>query len=149
MKTRLSAMKKRNLIVLFIVSVILAALAGVILSGIMIDELLGQHSPITIPPNLRPSVLLGMTLKTVVTFVNIALLLLLLGIYVDIYRNLRSNFTAGLVLLILVLLMNALMSNPLLFFRFGNPMVGFGEGFIIPDLFTTIALIVLFYLSLE
>jgi hypothetical protein len=142
-------MKRRSLLVTLITSITLAVIAGVILSGLMIEDLLSHHSPIEIPPNLLPAVLFGMTLKTVVTFVNIALLLLLLGIYVDIYRHLKSNFTAGLVLLILVLLMNALTSNPLLFLRIGNPMVGFGEGFIIPDLFTTIALIVLFYLSLE
>lgn len=142
-------MKKRNLIAVFIVSIALAIITGIVLSGFLIDGLIGAHSPLDIPPELRPEVILGLTLKTTVTFVNIALLLLLLGIYIDIYRKLRSNFTAGLVLLILVLLMNALTSNPLLNFRIGVPIVGFGGGFIIPDLFTTIALIVLFYLSLE
>jgi MFS family permease len=142
-------MKRRNLLVIFVVSVALAVVAGAVLSAFMIDDLLSHHSPIEIPPDLHPAVLLGMTLKTIVTFVNMALLLLLLGIYVDLYRHLKSNFTAGLVLLILVLLMNALTSNPLLFFRIGNPIMGFGGGFIIPDLFTTFALIVLFYLSLE
>ena len=45
--------------------------------------------------------------------------------------------------------MNAMTANPLLFLRFGFPIIGSGLGFMIPDVQSTIALTVLFYLSLE
>lgn len=45
--------------------------------------------------------------------------------------------------------MHVLTANLLLAFRFGLLAIRFGEGFIIPEVFMTIALVVLFYLSLE
>jgi hypothetical protein len=73
----------------------------------------------------------------------------MLGIYIDLYRKIKSNFTAGLLLLIVVLLMNSLTANPILFLRHEGALIVPGVGFIIPEFFTTIALTVLFYLSLE
>ena len=142
-------MKKRTLIGIYFVSVALAVMLGAILSGIMLNHYTGSEFPFEVPPEYLPALSVMITLKTVVSFVNMALIFLMLSIYIDLYRKIKSNFTAGLLLLIIVLLMNALTSNPLLFLRFGFPVVGAGLGFIIPDLFSTIALTVLFYLSLE
>jgi hypothetical protein len=142
-------MNKRNQIALFIVSISLAAVLGIILSWTFIINASTPHYPFDIPHEFLPAITLFVTLKTVVSFVNMALILLTLAIYVDIYKRIKSKFTAGLILMIVVLLMHALTSNPLLQFRFGYQVIGLGPLSIIPDLFTTIALTVLFYLSLE
>jgi len=142
-------MKKKTLIGIYIGSMIVAVIIGLILSSIMIDVLEGSEFPIPIPPEFLPAFKVAMTFKTVITFVNVALIFLMLGIYIDLYRKIKTNFTAGLLLLILVLLMNAITSSPLYFLRFTGAFISPGMGFIIPELFNTIALSVLFYLSLE
>ncbi len=142
-------MEKRTLIAVYIVSVLLAIILGHILAEILIANFTGAEFPFEIPLQYLPYIDFMIYLKTVISSVNFVLIILLLGIYVDLYRKIKTNFTAGLLLLIIVLLMNALTSNPLVFLRFGFPVIGVGFGFIIPDLFTTIALTVLFYLSLE
>lgn len=142
-------MKKRTLVGIYFVSVIAAVIMGLMLSALIFGVITGSEFPIPIPPEFIPALEVMLTLKTVVSFVNIALIFLMLGIYLDLYRKIKTNFTAGLLLLIVVLLLNALTSNPFLFFRFEGALFTPGMGFLIPDLFTTIALTVLFYLSLE
>ena len=142
-------MKKRTLIGIYFISVILAIISGVILSGLMLEHFTGSEFPFPIPSEYLPALKVVMTLKTVISFVNGALILLMLGIYIDLYRKIRTNFTAGLLLLIIVLLMNAMSSNPLIFLRFDGAIFGPSMVLIIPDILSTIALSVLFYLSLE
>ena len=142
-------MNKRTLIGIYFVSIILAIISGVILSEILLENFTGSGFPFPIPAEYIPALKAIMTFKTVISFVNMALIFLMLGIYVDLYRKIKSNFTAGLLLLIVVLLMNALSSNPLIFLRFDGAIVGPSMFFIIPDILSTIALSVLFYLSLE
>lgn len=141
-------MKKKTLIGIYIVSVIIAVILGLILSSIMIDVIEGSEFPFPIPPEYLPAFKISMTFKTVISFVNTALIFLMLGIYIDLYRKIKTNFTAGLLLLIIVLLLNTVTGNPLIFLRFEGAIIP-GSGFIIPELFTTVALTVLFYLSLE
>jgi MFS family permease len=148
-KERSITMEKRTLIAVYIVSVLLAIIIGHILSGILIENFTGSEFPFEIPPEHLPALNYMIYLKTVVSSVNFTLIILLLGIYGDLYRKIKTNFTAGLLLLIIVLLMNALTSNPLVFLRLGFPVFGIGIGFILPDILTAIALTVLFYLSLE
>ena len=142
-------MKKRTSLAIFAISIVLATILGIILSGIFLANITSADFPFEIPAEFMPVIIVFVTLKTVVSLVNMALLFLILAIYVDIYRKIKTRFTAGLLLMILVLLMQALTSNPLLQFRFGFPVIGFGPFSIIPDLFTTVALIVLLYLSFE
>ena len=142
-------MKKRTLIGIYFISVILAIISGVILSGLMLEHFTGSEFPFPIPAEYLPALKVVMTFKTVISFVNGALILLMLGIYIDLYRKIRTNFTAGLLLLIIVLLMNAMSSNPLIFLRFDGAIFGPSMVLIIPDILSTIALSVLFYLSLE
>ncbi len=142
-------MSKRTLIAVFTVTVTLAALLGIILSWAFITNHLAGHYPFDIPVQFLPTIALFSTVKTVVSSINMALILLTLAVYVGIYRRIRSKFTIGLILMLLVLLMHALTSNPLLQFGFGYQFIGLGPLSIMPDIFTTIALVVLFYLSLE
>ena len=87
--------------------------------------------------------------KTILSTVNITLLVFLLSSYFDMYRKIRSEFTIGLILFSLTLLLYALSSNPLLQWIFGFRAFGLGPFAMLPDLFTTIALVVLLYLTMK
>lgn len=89
------------------------------------------------------------TAKTIISFVNIALSIALLVIYISIYREIKSNFTASLIVVMLVFLLYAITSNPLIHGAFRYHASGLGLFAMLPDLFATIALIILLYLSLK
>jgi hypothetical protein len=85
--------------------------------------------------------------QTVISTVNIALLVFLLTIYIDVYRKTRSQFTMGLIIFSLIFLLNALTANPLFIWIFGFRAFGLGPFALLPDVFEFIALTVLLYLS--
>ncbi len=89
------------------------------------------------------------TVKTVISTINATLLIFLLSIYIDIYFKLKSEFTIGLIIFSLILLLYALVSNPLLQTIFGFRGIGLGPFAMLPDLFTCIALGVLLYLTIK
>jgi hypothetical protein len=86
--------------------------------------------------------------RTTVSMINAGLSVILLIVYAEIYVRTRAQFTIGLVLFSGVLLVYALTSNPLLqmlsFRVYGYGLVG-----ALPELFTTIAAVLLLYLSVE
>jgi len=87
--------------------------------------------------------------KTILSSINATLLVFLLATYVDIYKKLQSEFTVGLIIFSLILLLYALSSNPLLQWLFGYRAFGLGPFAMLPDLFTTLALAVLLYLTMK
>jgi hypothetical protein len=87
--------------------------------------------------------------KTMLSTINATLLVLLLATYIDIYRKLKSEFTLGLILFSLILLLYAVSSNPLLQQFLGYWGIGLGPFAMLPDLFTTFALVVLLYLTMK
>ncbi|MCS7113925.1 MAG: hypothetical protein N0A00_00715 [Candidatus Bathyarchaeota archaeon] len=87
--------------------------------------------------------------KTVISTVNVTLLIFLLGVYADIYRKTRSEFTVGLTIFAATLLLYALTSNPIVIRAFGFMPFGLGPFALLPDLFTFMALVVLLYLSIK
>jgi len=87
--------------------------------------------------------------KTVLSSINATLLVFLLATYVDMYKKLKSEFTIGLIVFSLTLLLYALTSNPLLQWLFGYRAFGLGPFAMLPDLFTTLALAVLMYLTMK
>lgn len=89
------------------------------------------------------------TVKTVLSTINATLLVFLLVTYVDIYKNLKSEFTVGLIIFSMILLLYALVSNPLMQSIFGFRGIGLGPFAMLPDLFTCLALAVLLYLTLK
>ncbi|MFX1564937.1 MAG: hypothetical protein ACFFCH_02985 [Promethearchaeota archaeon] len=99
------------------------------------------------PPASPPDFPFIFTLKTILTSVNAALLIILLIIYVDIYRVTRSKFTLGLVIFSLALLLQVLSSHPLLHQLFGVRGASLGPFFMIPDFFTLIAAVMLLNLT--
>jgi hypothetical protein len=89
------------------------------------------------------------TAKTFISSVNAVLLLGLLIIYVGIYNQVRSEFTVGLIVLNVALLLYALTSNPLIHRWLGFMGSGLGPFAMVPDFFTLIASAILLYLSLK
>jgi tellurite resistance protein TehA-like permease len=88
-------------------------------------------------------------LKMAISFINIGLLIPLFIIYAGIYRKMKSSFTLGLMAVIFALGIYAVTSNPLLVSLLGGRAEYIGLFQIVPDLCTTIALIILIRISLE
>jgi hypothetical protein len=86
-------------------------------------------------------------MQTVLSTVNVALLIFLLTTYIDIYRKTRSQFTLGLIIFSSVFLLRTLTANPLFMWVFGFRAFGLGPFALLPDLFELVALSVLLYLS--
>jgi hypothetical protein len=127
-----------------------ALVVAVVLGFVVSTRLLPPPGSIPSLPPLKPEeIAFFTTVKTLISFVNITLILWLLSVYITLYKEIKSRFTLGLILLMLVLFLYALSSNPLLHFYFGFYSRGLGPFTVIPDLFTAVALIVLVYLSNE
>jgi len=129
------------------------------LLAILADLLATQHftsptprfDPHQVPPD-RISIgdlELFYKVKTMLSTINATLLVLLLGTYIGIYRKLKSEFTLGLILFSLILLLYAVSSNPILQQFLGYWGIGLGPFAMLPDLFTTFALVVLLYLTMK
>ncbi len=89
------------------------------------------------------------TAKTVVSTINITLLVFLIMNYTIMYSDTKSEFLLGLIIFSLVLLLHAISSNPLVFQLFGFHAFGLGPFAILPDIFTLAALLVLVYLTFK
>jgi len=115
------------------------------------------HMPATRPfdprwplgDRIRGDIELFYTIKTVVSTVNATLLIFLLITYSDIYMKTKSEFTVGLVIFSMVLLLYALTTNPLVQWLFGFRAVGLGPFAMLPDLFACVALAILLYLTIK
>jgi hypothetical protein len=86
---------------------------------------------------------------TVISTINVTLLIVLLIMYVQIYERTHSEFTVGLIIFSAVLLLYALSSDPIVRWVFGFRAVGLGPFAMLPDLFTCIALVTLLYLTVK
>jgi hypothetical protein len=89
------------------------------------------------------------TIHTVISTVNVALVMILLLTYVGIYQRTKSNFTVGLIIFSLILLFYTLSSNPITQWLFGFSAFGLGPFAMLPDLFACVALSILLYLSVK
>jgi hypothetical protein len=87
--------------------------------------------------------------KTAVSFINVVIAILLITLYVGIYREVRSEFTLGLIIVMSTMLMYAITSNPMTQIALGYPSFGLGPFLLIPDIFATVAMSILLYISLK
>ncbi len=91
-----------------------------------------------------------LTIKAFVSTLNVLLILVLLSNYLNIYREMPNRFTLSLSIFTLALLLYALSSNPLvttvLGYRHG---IGLGPFTFLPDIFASVAVIVLLHQSYE
>lgn len=99
--------------------------------------------------DVRPNMLL-LNIKAIITLGNLILLFCLLFIYAKNYEQIKSQFAMGLIAFIVLLIMQALTSNPFVPCMWGfshMPIMGFFA--ILPDVFEFVALSVLLYISLK
>jgi len=89
------------------------------------------------------------TLNTVISSINVTLLIFLLITYIGIYMKIKSQFTIGLIIFSMVLLFYALASNPLVHWAFGFHALGLGPFAMLPNLFTCVALAILLYFAVK
>ena len=102
------------------------------------------------PPPIPPGdIELYYIVKTVVSTLNVSLLIALLAIYLQMYIRRKIEFTLWLAIISLVLLLNALTSNPLVQWIFGFQAFGLGPFAMLPDIFTVVALAILLYLTMK
>ncbi|KYC45567.1 MAG: hypothetical protein APG12_00899 [Candidatus Methanofastidiosum methylothiophilum] len=86
-------------------------------------------------------------LKYAVSLINIGLILAVFVLYANIYRKTKSPFSLGLTIFSFAFLINILTSSPILQVACGFRSSGLGPFLILPDLFITIALSILVYLT--
>ena len=86
---------------------------------------------------------------TIISTINIALLVILTLIYFNIYVKTRSQFTIGLIIFALVFLVKDLTSSPLITSLLGFRAYGLGPFEFLPGLFEFFALSILLYLSIK
>ena len=99
--------------------------------------------------DVRQNMLL-VNIKALITFGNLILLFCLLFIYAKNYGQIKSQFAMGLIAFIVLLIMQALTSNPFFHYTCGyRRMYTLGLFGILPDLFEFVALSVLLYISLK
>ncbi|MEI7434665.1 MAG: hypothetical protein WCJ93_10475 [Methanomicrobiales archaeon] len=157
-------MDRKKIVLIILISVIVVVIASSIIPiFVKIPRPDLEQNPVrppqadTIPQSDRqpaqppPSVGLeeNKQIKTLISFINIGLILPLFVIYAGIYRRMRSSFTLGLMAVIFALGMYAVMSNPLIVSILGGRTGDIGLFEIIPDICATVALVVLVRISLE
>ncbi|HRZ18788.1 MAG TPA: hypothetical protein P5136_01910 [Methanofastidiosum sp.] len=85
--------------------------------------------------------------KYALSLINIFLILVVFVLYANIYRKTKSPFSLGLSIFSLAFLLDILTSSPLFQAMCGFRSSGLGPFLIVPDLFTTVALAILVYLT--
>lgn len=85
----------------------------------------------------------------VLSTVGIALLLALTFVYAAMYSATRARFGLGLVVVLLALLLESVLTSPLVFGAFGQSSGTLGPFLAFADVFKIVAFTVLLYLSLE
>lgn len=134
-------------LIILITLIAVALLAGYWAAATFYAQFAWGHLP---PPGYVPGDIEFFYIsRTVVSTVNIVLLVFLILTYADIYRKTRSEFTVGLLIFSIVFLMKDLTSNPMVIRAFGFGLYGLGPFALLPDLFELVALSVLLYLSVK
>ena len=139
--------KKLKVLLPIIVIAIVVAIIGLVLASLILPP--PETAPPPIPQPDRVLMDLFLKAKTMISLVNIVLIIAIISIYRSIYRQVKSQFTMGLIIVMLVLLMYAFTSNPLIQILFGYQAQGLGPFAMIPDVFATFALGLLLYISLD
>ena len=89
------------------------------------------------------------TAFTIISTINIALLVMVLVTYINIYSKTRSPFTIGLIIFALAFLLKDVASHPFVVGLFSFRAYGLGPFAFLPGLFELAALSVLLYLSIR
>lgn len=145
----------RNLKILLVVAILLIlSIAVALLAGVMFDrsqttQQVFPFRPISPQPVNSGDIEFYYVARTVVSTINITLLLVLVITYASIFLKTRSEFTIGLVIFSIVFLMKDIAASPFVIGAFRFTMYGLGPFAVLPDLFELVALSILLYLSIK
>ena len=135
---------KTKAIAIIIILLIVGMFVGLVISRASMNYAREQNQD----ANQRVLNLIGTlyALSMSILCINIALLSGLFWIYVDSFRRTKSSFMLGLLLFIGVLFVQSILSLILFPISLGENLSLYG---ILPNMFETLALIILLYLSME
>jgi hypothetical protein len=85
----------------------------------------------------------------VLSTTGISLLMALLVVQVRAYRETKAKFALGLVVVLAALVLQAVLTSPIIFGAFGNTLGALGPFLLFADLFKLVAFSVFLYLSLQ
>ncbi len=141
--------KNRKILLVIIVAVIAIAIVAAIWASYSFTFPVSDFGERRFPPSdyIFGDLELFYVAQTVLSSVNVALLIFLLTLYVDIYKKTRSQFTLGLIIFSMAFLFRTLTANPMFMWVFGFKAFGLGPFALLPDVFELLALSVLLYLS--
>ena len=89
-----------------------------------------------------------LNIKAIITLGNLIFLFYLLFIYQKNYKEIKSRFSLGLIVFIILLIVQAFTSNPFVYHLWGfHHIEAFGLSIVMPDLFEFVALLILIYIS--
>ena len=142
-------MPKHFATLIVLVTVIAVALVAAIWALLTLYQPFNPLQPLPSPPTNPSDYQFFYIAKTIVSTVNIALLVFLLTISADTYRRTRSKFTFGLLIFSIAFLFKDLASSPLVIWFFGYRLAGLGPFALLPDIFESVVLSVLLYLHFE
>jgi len=86
-------------------------------------------------------------IKVIISSLTLLLLVYLLYNYLEIYNKVKSEFSLGLIIMVLALFAYAITDNPLIHLLFGFRGAGLGPFSLMPSIFALISALVLVYLS--
>lgn len=141
--------RTQKIVIMLVVLLGLSAMLAVIISSYQASQAMG------FPFRPRESMInpgdieLYYMVQTVLSTVNIVLTAVLIFNYASIYAKTKSEFTLGLLLFALMLLIKDVASSPFVIGLGGFSMFGLGPFAFLPGLFEMVALLVLFYLSVK
>lgn len=136
---------KTKAIVLILVLLLIGAAVGFVLARGSLRIAYKRNNE-RIPEGSRVYLETLFTLSMIIISMNITLILGLLAVYIHTFKQTRSSFLLGLIVFIGVLLIQSILSLPIFPTALLESITLFG---ILPNMFETIALVILFYLSME
>jgi len=109
------------------------------------------YSPVQRPPNYFTPYDFEFFYFThaIISTVNIALLVVLLVIFISVYRNTKSEFSFGLIVFGFAFLLKDIVASPFITGIFSFVASGLGPFIVLPDIFEFAALSVLLYMYLK
>ena len=153
MENHMNRNLKTWLIIVILAVIVVAILAAIWAAMVIYQSQVYQQvfpfRPLQPPGYIPGDIELFYIARTVLSAINITLLVVLIVTYVSIYIKTRSQFTIGLLIFATVFLMKDVASNPFVIGAFGFRLYGLGPFALLPDLFEFVALTVLLYLSVK
>ncbi len=136
----------RNAII--VLMIVVAAIVGAVFGNLMATQF-DREDPPDREDIEKGDYTIYRTMAAAVATVNLVIALVLILLYLEVYRDVKSDFTVGLIMVTMSFMLYALFSNPLIHSVFGFRAFGLGPFAIIPNFFAMIAMSTLLYLSLK